>query len=166
MRYLLVILTFCTLSAGAQNETDAVKATVNRLFDGMRKGDSALLMQAFAPGAILQSVGRTREGATVVRTDSVAAFARQIGTPHTEVYDERIEFGAIHIDGNMASVWTPYKFYLGDKFSHCGVNSFQLVKLNGAWKIQYLIDTRRREGCEKEKSEVRGRKSEEGQGRR
>jgi hypothetical protein len=35
----------------------------------------------------------------------------------------------------------PYQFYIGDKFSHCGVNSFQLVKLQGQWKIQYLIDT-------------------------
>lgn len=148
MRSLLVILTFLGLNASAQSETEAVKATINRLFDGMRKGDSVLLLQAFAPNAILQSVGQNREGVVVVRTDSVAAFARQIGTPHNEVYDERIQFGAIHIDDNLASVWTPYKFYLGENFSHCGVNSFQLVKLNGAWKIQYLIDTRRREGCE------------------
>lgn len=148
MRCLLVILTFLTLNAGAQDETEAVKGTINRLFDGMRKGDSTLLLQAFAPNAILQSVGQNREGITVIRTDSVAAFARQIGTPHTEAYDEQIQFGAVHIDGNMASVWTPYKFYLGEKFSHCGVNSFQLVKLNGTWKIQYLVDTRRRQGCE------------------
>jgi hypothetical protein len=136
------------MEAAAQGETEGVKAAVNLLFDGMRKGDSSLLMQAFAPGAVLQSIGQNREGATVVRTDSVAAFARQVATPHSEAYDERIQFGAIHIDGNMASVWTPYKFYVGEKFSHCGVNSFQLVKFNGTWKIQYIIDTRRREGCE------------------
>jgi hypothetical protein len=64
------------------------------------------------------------------------------------VYDERISFDLVKIDGELASVWTPYKFYAGEKFSHCGVDSYQLVKLNGEWKIQYLIDTRRKQGCE------------------
>jgi len=54
----------------------------------------------------------------------------------------------VKIDGPLAIVWTPYKFYFNGKFSHCGVNSFQLVRFNGVWKIQYLIDTRRRAGCE------------------
>ena len=56
-------------------------------------------------------------------------------------------FEAIHVDANLASAWTPYEFYVNDKFSHCGVNSFQLVKLKGNWVITYLIDTRRREAC-------------------
>ena len=55
-------------------------------------------------------------------------------------------FETIKIDGALASVWTPYKFYSGATFSHCGANSFQLVKIDGAWKIQYIIDTRRK-GC-------------------
>ena len=29
-----------------------------------------------------------------------------------------------------------------------GVKKDQLVRINGRWKIQYLIDTRRRVGCE------------------
>ena len=54
----------------------------------------------------------------------------------------------VKIDGALASVWTPYKFYFNGKFSHCGVNSFQLVRMNNTWKVQYIIDTRRRVGCE------------------
>ena len=47
--------------------------------------------------------------------------------------------------------WTPYSFFLNDTFSHCGVNNFQLLKKEGEWKIIYLIDTRRKEGCEMKK---------------
>jgi hypothetical protein len=83
-----------------------------------------------------------------VETEPLDSFLVAISKPHTEVYDERITFGAVKIDGELAMVWAPYKFYLGEKFSHCGVDSFQLVKINGEWKIQYLIDTRRRQGCE------------------
>lgn len=148
MRYLFMILTFCTLNATAQEDVEKVKAVVNSLFESMRKGDTALLRASFAPAAILQTIAASKSGVVTVRTDSVAAFVTSIGQPHTEVYDERISFGQVLIDADLASVWTPYKFYVGEKFSHCGVNSFQLVKLNGAWKIQYIIDTRRREGCE------------------
>jgi SnoaL-like domain len=54
----------------------------------------------------------------------------------------------IKIDANMAMAWTPYKFYIGENFSHCGVNLFTLVKLEQDWKIVNIIDTRRRQGCE------------------
>jgi hypothetical protein len=48
----------------------------------------------------------------------------------------------------MAAAWTPYRFYRNGEFSHCGVNSFQLVKMAEGWKIVYIIDTRRKEPCE------------------
>lgn len=143
-----LILTINTLNAWAQSEADRVKATVSQLFDGMRKGDTMLVKDAFAPGALLQTIAKPLEGGTVVRTNGVGALVRSVGQPHTEVYDERIQFGQVLMDGDLATVWTPYQFYVGEKFSHCGVNSFQLVRLNGKWKIQYIIDTRRKEGCE------------------
>jgi hypothetical protein len=61
--------------------------------------------------------------------------------------DERIIIEAIHTDGHLASVFTPYSFYVKGKLSHCGANSFQLVKQNTEWKIQYIIDTRRKDNC-------------------
>ncbi|WP_238584548.1 hypothetical protein [Chryseobacterium sp. Leaf180] len=61
--------------------------------------------------------------------------------------DEQIEFSSIQIDGDLASVFTPYQFYYEGKLAHCGANSFQLVRKNGIWKIQYLIDTRRKDKC-------------------
>ena len=51
--------------------------------------------------------------------------------------------------GNLASVWTPFAFYLDGNLSHCGVNSFQLIKHNKQWKIHYLIDNAFEGGCEK-----------------
>lgn len=126
----------------------AVTAVVNRLFDGMRKSDTAAIRATFAASPILQSVARSREGKTVVLTEPLDSFLIAIGHPHDQVYDERIQITTIRIDGDLATVWAPYSFYLGSQFSHCGVDDFQLVRINGEWKIQYLIDTRRKEGCE------------------
>ncbi len=148
----LLIIIFCCLSAKsfAQHsaEDEAIKEVINRLFDGMRKADSTLLKSAFSNEAILQTIATNKSGKTLVRSENLSNFANSISMPRTDVYDERIVFTKILIDDKLASVWTDYKFYIGDKFSHCGVNSFQLVKVNDAWKIIYLIDTRRKDNCD------------------
>lgn len=137
------------VDVSAQNKAeDSVKIAVNNLFDGMKAGDAAKVKAAFADSATLQTIGKDKEGRTVIRNQQVAGFAEFVGKQKAGAADERIVFESIRIDGPLASVWTPYKFYYNGQFSHCGVNSFQLVRLNGEWKIQYLIDTRRKDGCE------------------
>lgn len=148
MKHILVILTFIGTAAFAQNDETAVKQTVNRLFEGMKKSDTAMMRSAFSSSAILQTILKSKEGKTFVESEPLDSFLVAIGNPHKEVYDERIVFDVVKIDGELAMVWAPYKFYLGDKFSHCGVDVFQLAKINDEWKIQYLIDTRRRQSCE------------------
>ncbi|WP_315814517.1 nuclear transport factor 2 family protein [Paraflavitalea speifideaquila] len=133
----------------AQTSEDSVKAAVNQLFEGMKTANAALVKSAFADSAILQTIiTRNKEGKTVIRNEAVGEFADFVGKQKAGAADERIQFETIKIDGPLAIVWTPYKFYFNGNFSHCGVNSFQLVRLNGQWKIQYLIDTRRKDKCD------------------
>ena len=132
----------------AQNDQEAIRQTITRMFDGMRQADTAKIRSAFAPGGILQSVVKTKEGKVSIQSEPLDSFIAFVGKPHQEIYDERIHFDLVKVDGDLAIAWTPYKFYVSDRFSHCGVDSYQLVKLNGEWKIQYLIDTRRRQNCE------------------
>jgi Domain of unknown function (DUF4440) len=152
MKHFLILLTsviFTYTFTIAQNTTeDSVKATVNKLFEGMKNSDANAIRDAFADSAILQTIGRNKEGQMIIRTDAVSGFADQVSKMPKGAADERITFETIKIDGPLAVVWTPYKFYYNGNFSHCGANSFQLVRINGKWKIQYLIDTRRRQGCE------------------
>jgi len=142
------ILCMGAYSTFAQTAEDSVKAAINKLFDGMKTSDPAIITASFSDSAILQSIGMNREGKMVIRTDKVSMFAESVAKAPKGALDERIEFGSVKIDGALASVWTPYKFYYNGQLSHCGANSFQLVRVNGQWKIQYLIDTRRRQGCE------------------
>lgn len=152
MKHFLILLTSViftyTISVAQSTPEDSVKATVNKLFEGMKNSDASVIKEVFADSAILQTIGRNKEGQTVIRTDAVSGFADQIGKLTKGAADERISFETVRVDGPLALVWTPYKFYYNGNFSHCGVNSFQLVRINGKWKIQYLIDTRRKQGCE------------------
>lgn len=124
-------------------EEDAIKAVILGFFDAMRDSDSTGIRNSLTAQAIFQTISAGNE----VKTASVPGFVTSIGKAPRGSLDEKISFAAVLIDGTLASVWTPYRFYVNGNFSHCGVNSFQLHKENGFWKIHYVIDTRRKTGC-------------------
>ena len=130
----------------AQNpsEKEIVKPIEN-LFNAMKSADSLGVKNAFSNSAIMQTFSKNQE----IRTDKVEDFAKQVGASKASDLDERFTISKILVDGNMASVWVPYQFYYKGNFSHCGVNSFQLAKINNEWKIQYIIDTRSKDNCTK-----------------
>ncbi|WP_346318272.1 nuclear transport factor 2 family protein [Chitinophaga sp. YIM B06452] len=144
-----ILLIICSRPAAAQHsEEEAVKSAIRQLFEGMKRGDSAMVKAVFSENVVMQTALTTKDGSLKLVTASFEKFLTAVGSPHTDVWDERISFSKVLVDGPLASVWTPYQFYLNEKFSHCGVNSFQLFKSpEGGWKIIYLVDTRRKEKC-------------------
>lgn len=130
------------------DEEAAVMKVVESLFDAMRAGDSTALRATIHPSATAATVS-VREGApTLTREATLEGFVQAVGTPHDEVWDERIRDPEVRVDGPLATAWIPYAFFAGETFSHCGVNAFQLFKGADGWKIFHIADTRRREGCE------------------
>jgi hypothetical protein len=118
-----------------------VKQVIQNMFQAMLQADTTSLRSCFSDKVIFQTIVNKPEGA-MINTESINDFIQSIGKQIPNALDERIEFGAIQIDPLMATIWTPYTFYLKGQYSHKGINSFQLVKLKEGWKIQYLIDTR------------------------
>lgn len=145
--FLLFISVAYSSALFAQNaEETAVKMTVNTLFQAMQKADSTMLKPLFNPGARLQTI-INKQGDVTVRDEAIAGFINSIGKAKAGTLDERLSGIDIKIDGDLATAWTPYVFYFQDKKSHCGVNAFTLVKIGGSWKIQTIIDTRRKDNC-------------------
>ena len=130
---------------GAEDLT-LIKKCVANLFEGMKTGDSAKVHQVFRDDVIFQTTS-FKDGKPILSTGSLNRFLNAIGTPHDEIWDERIDNLEIHIDGLLATAWMDYGFYVGDRFSHCGVNAMTLFKSDSGWKIIYLIDTRRKDNC-------------------
>ncbi|WP_413669484.1 nuclear transport factor 2 family protein [Mucilaginibacter sp. Mucisp86] len=147
-KFILAVFTLLSFQSSAQQtEQEAIKQTINTMFNAMRKGDSTMLRSTFAKGIAFHSVANKKDGSTALEIENPNDFIKLIGTPHKDIYDERITFTDIKIDGPLASVWAPYKFYLDDKYSHCGVDVFQLMKTADGWKIIYIVDTRRKDNC-------------------
>jgi len=130
---------------GQQNSEDSVRAAVNHLFTAMKNSDEDMIRHSFTDSAILQTIVTDKEGKTSARTVAIADFAAAIAKMQMGDADERIKFEVVRIDGPLAIVWAPYSFYYKGQLNHCGMDSFQLLRTAGGWKIQYIIDTRRKD---------------------
>ncbi len=117
------------------------------LFDGMRSGDSSKVSSAFSSKASMSTSFKDTNGKVQLKAGDLQKFLNAVGTPHEQIWDEPIWNTKIHINQNLAMVWTDYAFYAGKTFSHCGVDAFLLHKEQRGWKIFHLTDTRQKEGC-------------------
>jgi hypothetical protein len=143
------ILFFFVFTATAQNnsEEDAIKEVIATFFKGLHKGDTAVVAKTFHKDIKIQTT-TTQEGEKILLTETKIKVLSGIANKNpAHVYFEKLLSIHVQIDGNLASVWTPYEFYFNGIFSHCGANSFQLFNNNGLWQIIYLIDMRRRTNC-------------------
>lgn len=145
LKFLFALVFMACVQCGiAQTAQDSIKQTVDRMFLGMKNADSAMVVSCFHPSAVLQTI----VGDGNIRAEAYTSFGSVMKKLKPGQLDERITYGAIQVDGNLASVWTPYRLYFDGNFMHCGANSFHLVRTNGTWKIVHLIDTRRKD-CDK-----------------
>ena len=133
----------------AQQSEDkkAIMKAIETMFDGMRAGDSSMVSSVFRKDAIMKTIGRNSGGDIQLFNGSLNRFLQAVGTPHDQVWDERIANVKIKVDGDLGHAWVPYSFYLGEKFSHCGVNSFQFFREKEGWKAFFIVDTRRPDNC-------------------
>lgn len=147
--YFIGILLIFPLAHAQETSEDEVKQAIKDFFKGFHAQDTLVLKDAVSPDIHMQTIGTNKEGDVMVRTVAYKDFMSSIAKiPDSVNFDERILSFQISVDGPMANAWTPYEFWINGKFSHCGVNSFQLYKGSDGWKIIYLVDTRRRENCQ------------------
>ena len=141
---LSVVLTAYTLPLQAGIEpVDSPLQPIHNLFDAMREHNGEKLLQQFSPQAVLQRALNNGD----VKTTDIQGFAKSISQAGRHL-DEQLLSVTIQQQDNLASVWTPFAFYLDGKLSHCGSNSFQLIKIGEQWKIHYLIDVTYTGDCE------------------
>lgn len=138
--------TAVSASQGA-NEKE-VKQTINQFFDGFHKGDTAVIKQVIAANISLQTVLKKKTKEVKLSTTNFDSFLTIIhNRPKDQQWKEKLTSYTIIADDQLANAWTPYEFYVNEKFSHCGVNSFQLYKSQDGWKIISIVDTRKIKEC-------------------
>lgn len=143
---LLIILAPAVVAAQA-DDREVVVTVVERLFAGLKAGDTAAMRATLHPAARIIQTG-TRDGAPFARVNSADDFLRSIGAAAGRALEERIYHPEVRLDDHLATVWVEYDFLVDGTVSHCGVDSYQLVRTGEGWKILQIVDTQRRTGCE------------------
>lgn len=82
----------------------------------------------------------------VVEVDGVGRYtartrARERATEFPQDIVERGFDPRILMAGPVATVWLPYDLYLDGAWSHCGVDTFTLLRVDGQWRIASLAYT-------------------------
>jgi len=117
-----------------------VVATLQGLFDALETGDAGLL-RSVMDSAVVMHFSETRDGDTTFENRTVDGLAQLVESSR-EPLIERMWDPVVLTDGPLAMIWTPYDFYVGDTFSHCGVDTANLMATDDGWKIVALAWTR------------------------
>lgn len=154
MNKFIISMLFALLMVTSYAQEAEIKARVDKMFQAMYDGDTAALRKCFIPAAQLMTFAHDAHGNPRAKAETIGDFIRGVALIGEDEFEERLTGWQCLIDDGIASVWTPYEFYFEGEFSHCGVNSFQLIKVQGDWKIAMITDTRRKTNCRDDKHEV------------
>jgi len=125
-------------------EEQAVLAPISQLFAAFEAGDSTGVLRVVYPDGRVTAVGALRTGIGL-RQESWTQFTARLKPG--EGFRESISDPAIEVDGDIAMVWAPFVVRVDGKVSNCGVDHFDLVHANGAWKVMNISFSSRTTGC-------------------
>lgn len=147
----LMVLALTAGSAAAKDvERMAILAVMQQAFDAVRSQDpddwraiqlaegTTLSFRPHPdgqPGRLEMRIARNGDFIAVLANDSHEYLERWTSEP------------TVLIRGPIAVVWGEYEFWIDGRFSHCGVDSTDLVKVDGAWRIANFMWTVEKDQC-------------------
>ena len=131
--------------AAPADERRAILQVVQQFFDALAEQDSARVMTlVVADGTI---AGHDMRGtAPEVFTRRWPAWAERLREGTMRLREE-MHGPRVRVRGNLGLVWTEYSFHRDGAFSHCGVDLFDMAKVDGRWRILNLSFTMESRGC-------------------
>lgn len=129
----------------AHAEQDAILAVIDDFMHAVTKNDLALMAKLqVAEGVTF--VDRLVDGRRrIVRRPN--SYWVDPARTSTDQYRERYWNPTVLVRGQIAVVWTPYEFWVNGKTSHCGIDSFDMVKIDGQWRVGNAMWTVEPEAC-------------------
>ena len=157
-RWMLAALAALTVSppaaAGpADPEHAAVIAAAQEFFDSMAANDAKRMGDITLPDTMYASVQPNADGTARLRQIPRRQFLER--APGGDKYLERMWDPVVTRRGPLAVIWAPYEFQLNGKTTHCGVDVFNMVKADGAWKVASLSWTAEPNACAELKAKPR-----------
>lgn len=122
-------------AAGHQpSEEAAVLAAMDRYLTAISASDLKTLASMDMPGAMTWRAGAKEGGAMEIKPRPASYWTDPANEDGTRLR-ERYWSPTVLVRGSIAVVWAPYEFWRDGKTSHCGVDVFNFVKVDGTWRV-------------------------------
>jgi hypothetical protein len=135
----LVLISFAPLARAQAAHTDsaAAIAVADSVLAALSSRDGKTLAHLTLDSAVVGGVG-LRNG---VERSSLRTWALYINPSELPSFTERGFDATARVQDRVAQVWMPYDLYVGETWSHCGVDTFTLMRREGRWRVAALIYT-------------------------
>ncbi|MDG2119409.1 MAG: nuclear transport factor 2 family protein [Gammaproteobacteria bacterium] len=131
---------------GQSDDEKLVRATAEQFFLAIETKDRALLESIMVPGSLNISTQELQNDQAKITTLNYASMIDLLTGAGNEK-KERAWDETILVQGHIAVYWAPYDFHVDQKFTHCGIDSFQLIKKEERWLISNASWTRETLNC-------------------
>ncbi len=144
----IAALSALSLGVHAQKVDDAAAAVavVDQLFAEMAAANPAGILAVHTADPQLVALFKQPSGGSRIQAIGGRQFADMFADK-TKVLKEEMYGPKVEVHGDLALVWGRYVFFADGKLSHCGVNTFNLVRTEAGWKIANGASTIDRNGC-------------------
>jgi len=152
---LMALLVPCALAlagepgvpAGHQSgEEDAVLAAMDRYMAAISANDlEAMATMQTTDGMTYRA--RATEGGDMEIVAQPNSYWIDPSQDDGRTYRERYWSPTVLIRGGIAVVWAPYEYRIDGKTSHCGVDVFDFIKVDGVWRVSNSMWTVEPDAC-------------------
>jgi len=139
-----VLILILTVFAAAQNpDAKSAGEVPDRLFAAMKAKNFEEIRAQFTPEGQLVAIDKPRDGKgfSKTRVFTAESFAKAIAEAKGADFIEKMPTKDVKVTGDLAIVTGRYTFYVGEKFSHCGTNTFNLLRTETGWRIANAAST-------------------------
>lgn len=133
----------------ALDEKAQVIAAADRVIAAINSNDAEALRRIAISEGMNISLRYQPDGTSLVRSKSNSQEATEAAT-ETHKFTERYWNPTVLVHNGIAMFWAPYSFDIDGKRSHCGVDQFDFIKVDGEWRLASSMWTVEPNGCPKE----------------
>jgi hypothetical protein len=112
-------------------------AVADSVLAALSSGDGQTLARLTLDSSVVGGAG-VRNGVERSSLRRWTQFIKRVGPSE---FTERGFDATVRVQDRVAQVWMPYDLYIGDRWSHCGVDAFTLMKSDGRWRVASLVYT-------------------------
>ncbi len=130
----LLVFPACIAPSSAAPERTAVLATVQAFFDAMHSRDAEAAARTVIEGGVFVNT-RIENGKRVEKHFSNREWIEKLPREEEVLLEQFSGTPVVHVEGDLAVVWTAYTFEIDGQPSHTGVDAFNLIRTDAGWRI-------------------------------